>query len=189
MGAGAFRAGPDAVQVLVHAAAEEGELAVAEQRHHVLGHALQEVPVVTDHHQRAGPAIEQVLELGQRLDVQVVGRLVEQQHVGLVHEQPEHLDPAPLAAGQIAYPGPLPFRGEAEPFEQLSRGELAVAHLDPQPYLLHRLADPLVRVELGELLGQVGQPNGLTPDDRSVRVQPRAGRTGDSTFPGEPFPG
>ena len=89
---------------------------------------------------------------------------------------------------KIAYPGPLPFRGEAEPLEQLSRGELAVAHLDPQPYLLHRLADPLVRVELGELLGQVGQPNGLTPDDRSVRVQPRAGRTGDH-FPGEPFPG
>ena len=51
----------------------------------MLGRAFQEVPVVTDHDQRAGPAVEQVLELGQRLDVQIVGRLVEQQHVGLVH--------------------------------------------------------------------------------------------------------
>jgi hypothetical protein len=87
----------------------------------VLGHPLEEVPVVADHHQRAGPAVEQVLELGERLDVQVVGWLVEQQHVGFGHEQPEQLDPAPLAAGQVADPGPLPFRGEAEPLQQLAR--------------------------------------------------------------------
>ena len=130
---------------------------------------------MADHHQRAGPAVEQVLELGQRLDVQVVGRLVEQQHVGLVHEQPEHLHPAPLAAGQVADPGPLPFRGEAEPLEQLPGGQLTVADPDPQPYLLDRLADPLVRVELGELLGQVGQPHGLAPHHRPVDLEPRPG--------------
>ena len=87
----------------------------------MLGHPLEEVPVVADRYQRAGPAVEQVLELGERLDVQVVGWLVEQQHVGFGHEQPEHLDPAPLAAGQVADRRPLPFRGEAEPFQQLAR--------------------------------------------------------------------
>jgi hypothetical protein len=60
----------------------------------------------------------------------------------------------------------------------------AVKHPDPQPNLLHRLADPLVRVDIGELLGQVGQPHGLAPDDRSVRVQPRAVRPGNHS-PGQ----
>ena len=74
-----------------------------------------------DDEQRAGPAVEDVLERGQRLDVEVVGRLVEQQHVGLVHQQPGQLQPTPLATGQVRHPGLLAAAGEPEPLRQLAR--------------------------------------------------------------------
>jgi len=39
--------------------------------------ALDEVAVVRHDHERSGPRVEQVLERGERVDVQVVRRLVE----------------------------------------------------------------------------------------------------------------
>jgi chloramphenicol 3-O-phosphotransferase len=47
-------------------------------RHHV----VEEGPVVADQEQRARVVLQQLLEQFQRLDVEVVGRLVEHQHVG-----------------------------------------------------------------------------------------------------------
>ena len=94
-------------QVAQPAVAEQGDLAVADP--------LEEVAVVRDDDERAGPAVEEVLERGERLDVEVVGRLVEEEHVGLVHEQPGQLQPPALAAGQVADPGLLAGAGEAEP--------------------------------------------------------------------------
>src|ERR1700677_455155 len=119
---------------------------------------------MADDDECAWPAVKQVLELGQRLDVQVVRRLVEEQDVGLVHQQPQHLHPAPLTAGQVPDPGLLPFRGKAQPLQQLSRRLLLVPHLDPHPDFLARLADAQVRIELGELLGEVGEPDRLAAD-------------------------
>ena len=53
-----------------------------------------------DEHQRAGPALEEALEPVDRGDVEVVGRLVEQQHVGRRHQRAGEQH-APLhAAGQ-----------------------------------------------------------------------------------------
>ena len=79
-GGGALRGAQ--LQVLLDAAGQEGELA-ADQRQHVVSDPLQEVPVMADRHHRARPPVQQVLQLGEGLDVQVVGRLVQQQDVGL----------------------------------------------------------------------------------------------------------
>ena len=54
-----------------------------------------------DDDQRARPAVELVLDDGQGVDVEVVGRLVEQQHVGLLEQQPQELQPPPLTAGEL----------------------------------------------------------------------------------------
>ena len=94
-------------EVLLDAAGQVAQPAVAEQRAPSVADPLEEVAVVADHEQRARPAVEQVLQRGQRVDVQVVGRLVEQQHVRLVHQQPQQLQPPPLAAGQVADRRPL----------------------------------------------------------------------------------
>ena len=139
---------------------------VAEQREHPVGGALDEEPVVGDHDHRAGPAVEQVLQLGQGLDVEVVGGLVEEEDVGLVHQQPQDLEPAPLTAGQVADRRPLLLLGEAELLAQLPGGHLAaLAEVDAVAHLLDGLQHPQVRVELGDLLGEVGELDGLADDD------------------------
>ena len=44
--------------------------------------------------------VQEVLEPGDRLGVEVVGRLVEQQQIGRLQQQPAQRDAAPLAARQ-----------------------------------------------------------------------------------------
>ena len=72
-------------EVLLDAARQLAHLAVAEQGQLLVGHALEEVAVVGDDDEGARPAVEDVLERGQRLDVEVVGRLVEDEDVRLGH--------------------------------------------------------------------------------------------------------
>ena len=123
-------------QVLLDPAGQVRDLPVAQQRDDRVAHALHEVPVVADDHERARPTVEQVLEAGEGVDVQVVGGLVQHQHVGLGHQEPGELQPSPLAAGELPDRGPLPRGREAEPLQHRRRGELQLA----QPHVLrHRL--------------------------------------------------
>ena len=54
---------------------------VALEGQHVGGDAVEEPAIVADDHGAAGEGLEAVLEGPQRVDVEVVGGLVEQQHV------------------------------------------------------------------------------------------------------------
>ena len=51
---------------------------------------------MTHNQQGSGPGVEQVLECRERLDIEVVGGLVEHEHIGLLHEQSHELEPAAL---------------------------------------------------------------------------------------------
>ena len=62
-----------------------------------VGHLVEEPPVVRDDDERT--VLEMPGQPGDRLDVEVVGRLVENEKVGLGHEQPGEGDTSPLAAG------------------------------------------------------------------------------------------
>ena len=89
----------DLVQVRLVLAAVVGHPAVA-HFHDAGGHALREVPVVAGEDDR--PLVLQQ-GLGQRLDgidVEMVARLVEDQHVVIAQQQPRQAEPGPLAAGQ-----------------------------------------------------------------------------------------
>ena len=55
-----------------------------------------------DHHRAAGEIDERVLERAQRVDVEIVRRLVEQQHVAAAHERLGEMQAVALAAGQVA---------------------------------------------------------------------------------------
>ena len=115
---------------------------------------------------------------GQRVGVQVVGRLVEQQHVGLAGEQAQHLQAPPLAAGEVGDRRPDPPVGEPEHLGELRRGQLPVAELDPLGDLLDRLQQAQVAGQLGELLGQERGPDRLATGDRAavrLAVRRRAG--------------
>ena len=50
---------------------------------------------------RALVVLQEAFEPGDRLGVEVVGRLVEQQQVGALQQEPAQRDAAPLAAGEV----------------------------------------------------------------------------------------
>ena len=93
-----------------------GVLAVDDED--VLHRPFEERAVVADDHERARPVVEEVLEHAQRVEVEVVGGLVEQQHVRPGPQREQELQPPPLAAGQQPDRGPLGVGVEPEPLEQ-----------------------------------------------------------------------
>ena len=71
----------EVLDVLRVVALEPDDLAVALEGEDVGGDAVEEPAIVRDHDRAAREAQQRLLERAQRLDVEVVGRLVEQQHV------------------------------------------------------------------------------------------------------------
>ena len=67
--------------VVLVVALEPHHLAVALERQHVRGDAVEEPAVVADDDGAAGERQQRLFERAQRVDVEVVGRLVEQQQV------------------------------------------------------------------------------------------------------------
>ncbi len=61
---------------------------------------LEQVVVVADHDEAAAVALEEVAQPDDRVGVEVVGRLVEDQHLGVGEQDPGQLDAAALAAGE-----------------------------------------------------------------------------------------
>jgi hypothetical protein len=78
-----------------------GNAAAAVELEDPAGDVVEEVTIVGDGDDRAGIRLQVVLEPGDRFGVEVVGRLVEQQDVGLLQQQPAESDAAALAAGQV----------------------------------------------------------------------------------------
>ena len=74
-----------ALEVFVHAARAMAQVAV-DQRELVVGHALHQKAVVRHQNQRAGPAVQQVLDNRQHVGIQVVARLVHDEHVRFVEQ-------------------------------------------------------------------------------------------------------
>ena len=93
--AGALLLEPARVVALV------GDPAAAVELEDPAGDVVEEVAVVGDRDDRAAVVAQVLLEPRHRLGVEVVGRLVEQQQVGLAQQQPAQRDPAALAAGEL----------------------------------------------------------------------------------------
>ena len=64
-------------------------------------HVVEEVAIVRHRDDRPRVLVQVVLEPGDALGVEVVGRLVEQQHVGALEQDPAERHAAPLAARQL----------------------------------------------------------------------------------------
>ncbi|BDH56023.1 hypothetical protein MTP03_09620 [Tsukamurella sp. PLM1] len=133
------------------------------------GADLVEDPPVVGHHQQPalvrGPAVlEMAGEPLDGLDVQVVGRLVEDQHVVLAREQLRQLHPAALPAGQLAESG-VPRQvgeqaGEDVAYLRVARPDVLLGIAD------HRVAHGVLVVEqvgLGEHANPDAAPSGHAP--------------------------
>src|SRR3954447_11252394 len=146
-------------EVLVDPARQVANPAGPVERVHVVAHALDEPAVVADDDEGAGPPVEKVLERGERVDVEVVRRLVEQEHVRLAHQQAHQLQAPALAARTGAPQRPAAVPAEAEPLGELAGRELAsVAERDPAPDLGQGLEHAEVAGNLDRVLAQVSEP-------------------------------
>ena len=83
-----------------------------------------------DHHRAAGEREQRVLERAQRVDVEIVGGLVEQQQVAAAAQQLGEVHAVALAAGERADLRLLVGALEVEAGRVLARVDLAVADLD-----------------------------------------------------------
>ena len=109
---------------LVVAFAPDG-LAVALEGEDVRGDAVEEPAVVADDHGAAAEVEQGVFQGAQRIDVEVVGRLVEQQQVAAAAQQLGQVDAVAFAAGQLADLALLVGALEVEPGDVAARGDLA----------------------------------------------------------------
>jgi hypothetical protein len=77
---------------------EPHHFAVPFEREHVRRDSIQKPPVVADDDRAAGVAEQRLFERAQRIDVEVVGRLVEQQEVAPFLQQLRQVDAIAFAA-------------------------------------------------------------------------------------------
>src|SRR6266568_1603539 len=88
--------------VILEIALEPFDVALALERQHVGGDAVEEPAVVADDDRAAGEILERLLERAQGVDIEVVGRLVEEEHIGAGFEHLGEMHPVALAAGELA---------------------------------------------------------------------------------------
>src|SRR5690606_29187201 len=93
----------------------------------LVGDPLQQVPVVADHKQRARERVEQVLHGGEHVRVEVVRRLIEDEHIRLIEQDEQKLQAALLAARKILDGGAQLRAVKAEPLQQLAGSDLLAA--------------------------------------------------------------
>ena len=133
------------------AAAEQRDGAVVDVQR-VAGDVVQEALVVRDDHRAAGVVGQELLEPADGQDVEVVGRLVEQQDVDAADQdlRQQH--------------------AQLEPARQRAQRRVVDRGRDPQP-LQHRGGSPLQRVAVvrGDLILEVGHPAGFERGRRCRR--------------------
>ena len=84
----------------------------------VVGHAVEEIAVVGDEEQRAGVAHEPFLEPQHGVEVEMIGRLVEQQQIRAAHQRLREVEAHPPSAGKASDGLAVPPLGEAQPRQQ-----------------------------------------------------------------------
>jgi len=81
--------------------------------HGVVGDGVHEVTVMRDDDEFAGPGFEEFLEPSDGFDVEVVGGLVEEEHVGFGGEDFDHVEADLVATGEFVGISVVVFFGEA----------------------------------------------------------------------------
>src|SRR4051812_46246304 len=84
--------------VVADVALEPADLALTLEREDVGGDPIEKPAIVADHDDAPGKRLEARLERSKRVDVQVIGRLVEEQNVAARLEELREMDPVSLAA-------------------------------------------------------------------------------------------
>ncbi len=92
----------------------------------VVDDLVQEIAVMADNEQRAVPGLERALQPFDGLHVQVVGRLIEDEQIGALQQQPGQQRACLLAAAQVAERRLPLLAAEAQPLQHLADAHLVV---------------------------------------------------------------
>ena len=112
---------------------------------------------IVAHHQQCAPELpDALLQHLERLEVEIVRRLVEQEKVGGAGEQPRQEKPVPLAAGQRPHRIPGPARGEQEVAQVPEDVNRLPAHRQVISAVEHRIGDGRVLGEPFAFLVEIG---------------------------------
>src|SRR5215472_7012435 len=133
----------------------------------VRGHPVQEPPVVAGDDRAAGELQQRVLQARQGLDVEVVGRLVQQQQVAALLEGERQAHPVALAAGHDRGRFLLVTALEPERRHVRAAGDLGGADVDERLAVGDRLPDVLLRIDALAVLVDVGDRDRLADLDRA----------------------
>ena len=125
-----------------------------------IGHGVYEVAVVAHEQQSTGPGREVPFQPGNRVDVEMVGGLVQQHDVGLRHEQPGQRGPHPPAPRQLGHRAGSVVGPEAETGQHLGhRGLQPVAAQMLELGLYYAISgDQVLAVVVGLILVARRQP-------------------------------
>ena len=104
------------VAIIVERAVELRHRAVIDQQQPI-GDQPEHMAVVADHHDRAAKAGQRLDQRIARIDVEMVGRLVEDQNMRRLARDQRERQPRPLAARQLAHRDIDLVAREAEPAE------------------------------------------------------------------------
>ena len=116
----------------------------------------------------AGEALQIVFQNGKRRNVQIVRRLVKQQHVGCRHEDGQQIESPPFAAGQTTDGGLLQIRREQEAFQHGLGGECALVRFYLCSDAINEVVYALVQIQLPALLRKMTDLDRLAQLDRAA---------------------
>ena len=150
-----------ALEVLTNPTWQVRQLTIAEKGPGRVRNTLNQVAVVRDDHQRARPIVQQVFQFLQRVNIQVIRRLVEQQEVRLTHQHACELQAATLTAGEVCDWGALPLRGKTQSLRQLRGANLLLAQVNVGRHVLHSVEHTHIQRQIIELLSQPTQTHRL----------------------------
>src|SRR5690606_31748440 len=151
--------------VFLIVAFEEYYLRIALERQYVGGDTIEEPAVVADDHDRAGEFEQCVFERAQRFDVEVVGRLVEQQHVTAGEQGLGQVQTATLTARQVSDGLVLIAATEVEAAQIGPRRHLETTHVDDIGTIGHGVEHGLAVGQGVARLVDIREPHGLTDLD------------------------
>ena len=128
----------------------------------MIDHLVHEIAVVTDHNDTAVEVLQILLQNLQRIDVQVIGRLVEHQEVGVLHKHRTQVQAPLLSARELGDVVLLLQRSEHEVLQELHGRQVATAaQIHILRYLTHRVYHFHLRVKAHPLLAVVAEADGL----------------------------
>ena len=118
-------------------------------------------------HDRTVEVIEVVLQYGQRLNVEIVGRLVQQQHVRRAHQHGEQIEPALFAAGKALDLRVLQIGVEQKALHHLRGRQGALVGFHAQGNIFDEVNGTHFAVHVGIILCEITDANGLPSGNRA----------------------